>query len=123
MVVTRICDPKTTTLIFPSGKTIVTGAKSEDDSSLVPREYPWYVLLRTQAKGRLADLRVKSWPLRGPRLPLTPTRPCLPGYAEYSRVPTWPRYLPRKVHLPGRVYSIHTPHSTYVVLVVTHSSY
>ncbi|KAG8771277.1 hypothetical protein FRC12_003711 [Ceratobasidium sp. 428] len=74
MVVARIRDPKTIALIFPSGETIVTGAKSEDDSRLVPLKYPWYVLLRTQAKGCLADFRVNSCPPRSPRLPRTPTR-------------------------------------------------
>jgi transcription initiation factor TFIID TATA-box-binding protein len=33
----RICDPKTTTLIFASGKMVVTGAKSEDHSRLASR--------------------------------------------------------------------------------------
>jgi TATA-box binding protein (TBP) (component of TFIID and TFIIIB) len=31
----RIRDPKTTALIFASGKMVVTGAKSEDDSKYV----------------------------------------------------------------------------------------
>jgi len=33
----RIRDPKTTALIFASGKMVVTGAKSEDDSRLASR--------------------------------------------------------------------------------------
>lgn len=33
-VIIRIRDPKTTALIFASGKMVVTGAKSEDDSKL-----------------------------------------------------------------------------------------
>jgi TATA-box binding protein (TBP) (component of TFIID and TFIIIB) len=35
----RIRDPKTTALIFASGKMVVTGAKSEDDSKLASRKY------------------------------------------------------------------------------------
>jgi transcription initiation factor TFIID TATA-box-binding protein len=35
----RIRDPKTTALIFASGKMVVTGAKSEDDSRLGSRKY------------------------------------------------------------------------------------
>lgn len=35
----RIRDPKTTALIFASGKMVVTGAKSEDDSRLASRKY------------------------------------------------------------------------------------
>src|SRR5882672_5357457 len=35
----RIRDPKTTALIFASGKMVVTGAKSEDDSKLAARKY------------------------------------------------------------------------------------
>ncbi|KAJ7349133.1 TBP-domain-containing protein [Mycena albidolilacea] len=35
----RIRDPKTTALIFASGKMVVTSAKSEDDSRLASRKY------------------------------------------------------------------------------------
>ncbi|KAJ7736507.1 TBP-domain-containing protein [Mycena olivaceomarginata] len=35
----RICDLKTTALIFASGKVVVTSAKSEDDSRLASRRY------------------------------------------------------------------------------------
>lgn len=35
----RIRDPKTTALIFASGKMVVTGAKSEEDSRLASRKY------------------------------------------------------------------------------------
>ncbi|KAL7419940.1 TATA-binding protein (TBP) [Cryptotrichosporon argae] len=38
-VVMRIREPKTTALIFASGKMVVTGAKSEDDSRLASRKY------------------------------------------------------------------------------------
>ena len=41
----RIREPKTTALIFASGKMVVTGAKSEDDSKLgkaaVPEPCDW----------------------------------------------------------------------------------
>lgn len=35
----RIREPKTTALVFASGKVVVTGAKSEDDSRLASRKY------------------------------------------------------------------------------------
>jgi len=35
----RIRDPKTTALIFASGKMVVTSVKSEDDSRLASRKY------------------------------------------------------------------------------------
>lgn len=38
-VIMRIRQPKTTALIFASGKMVVTGAKSEDDSRLASRKY------------------------------------------------------------------------------------
>jgi transcription initiation factor TFIID TATA-box-binding protein len=38
-VIMRIRDPKTTALIFASGKMVCTGAKSEDDSKLAARKY------------------------------------------------------------------------------------
>ncbi len=38
-VIMRIRDPKTTALIFSSGKMVVTGAKSEEMSRLAARKY------------------------------------------------------------------------------------
>lgn len=38
-VIMRIRDPKTTALIFASGKMVVTGAKSEEQSKLASRKY------------------------------------------------------------------------------------
>lgn len=38
-VIMRIREPKTTALIFSSGKIVCTGAKSEDDSKLAARKY------------------------------------------------------------------------------------
>ncbi|ODV91216.1 hypothetical protein CANCADRAFT_31928 [Tortispora caseinolytica NRRL Y-17796] len=38
-VIMRIREPKTTALIFASGKMVVTGAKSEDESKLASRKY------------------------------------------------------------------------------------
>uniref|UniRef100_A0A6A7FXR3 TATA-box-binding protein n=2 Tax=Hirondellea gigas TaxID=1518452 RepID=A0A6A7FXR3_9CRUS len=38
-VIMRIRDPRTTALIFSSGKMVCTGAKSEDDSRLAARKY------------------------------------------------------------------------------------
>lgn len=38
-VIMRIREPRTTALIFSSGKMVCTGAKSEDDSRLAARKY------------------------------------------------------------------------------------
>jgi transcription initiation factor TFIID TATA-box-binding protein len=38
-VIMRIREPKTTALIFASGKMVITGAKSEDDSKLASRKH------------------------------------------------------------------------------------
>ncbi|KDN39852.1 TBP-domain-containing protein [Tilletiaria anomala UBC 951] len=38
-VIMRIREPRTTALLFASGKMVVTGAKSEDDSRLASRKY------------------------------------------------------------------------------------
>jgi transcription initiation factor TFIID TATA-box-binding protein len=38
-VIMRIRDPKSTALIFASGKMVVTGAKSEDDARMAARKY------------------------------------------------------------------------------------
>jgi transcription initiation factor TFIID TATA-box-binding protein len=42
----RIREPKTTALVFASGKMVVTGAKSEDDSRLASRKYARSMFLR-----------------------------------------------------------------------------
>lgn len=57
----RIRDPKTTALIFASGKMVVTGAKSEDDSRLASRKYvasesPLFASLH-QAADRIPPIR------------------------------------------------------------------
>lgn len=52
-VVVRIRDPRTTALIFASGRVVVTGAKSEDDSKLASRKFARIVQkLGFQAKFR-----------------------------------------------------------------------
>ena len=38
-VIMRLRDPKTTALIFASGKMVCTGAKSEEDSNRAARKY------------------------------------------------------------------------------------
>jgi hypothetical protein len=45
----RIREPKTTALIFASGKMVVTGAKSEDDSRLASRKYARIIQVRFSA--------------------------------------------------------------------------
>jgi len=38
-VIIRLRDPKTTALVFQSGKMVCTGAKSENDSLIAARKY------------------------------------------------------------------------------------
>jgi len=55
-----IRDTKTTALFFASGKMVITGAKSEDDSRLALREYARIVRKRLRLGrqvGRVQDLK------------------------------------------------------------------
>ncbi|KAF8158719.1 TBP-domain-containing protein [Pholiota molesta] len=56
-------DPKTTALIFASGKMVVTGAKSEDDSRLASRKYA-RIVQKLGFDAKFSEFKIqKSWGL------------------------------------------------------------
>lgn len=58
-VVMRIREPKTTALIFASGKMVVTGAKSEDDSKLAARKYA-RIVQKLGFPARFQDFKIQN---------------------------------------------------------------
>ncbi|KAI1208520.1 transcription factor TFIID-domain-containing protein [Annulohypoxylon truncatum] len=58
-VIMRIRDPKTTALIFASGKMVVTGAKSEDDSKLASRKYA-RIIQKLGFNAKFADFKIQN---------------------------------------------------------------
>lgn len=59
-VIMRIRDPKTTALIFSSGKIVVTGAKSERESSRASRKYAKIVYKLGYDKARFTEFTVQN---------------------------------------------------------------
>ena len=57
--IVRIRDPKTTALIFASGKVVVTGAKSEDDSKLASRKYA-RIVQKLGFEARFKDWKIQN---------------------------------------------------------------
>ena len=55
----RIRDPKTTALIFASGKMVVTGAKSEDDSRLASRKYA-RIIQKLGFNAKFMDFKIQN---------------------------------------------------------------
>lgn len=55
----RIREPKTTALIFASGKMVVTGAKSEDDSKLVSRKYA-RIIQKLGFNAKFTDFKIQN---------------------------------------------------------------
>ncbi|CAK7237925.1 TATA-binding protein (TBP), partial [Sporothrix bragantina] len=55
----RIRDPKTTALIFASGKIVVTGAKSEDDSKLASRKFV-RVIQKLGFETKFTDFKIQN---------------------------------------------------------------
>lgn len=55
----RIRDPKTTALIFASGKMVVTGAKSEDDSRLASRKYA-RIIQKLGFEAKFAEFKIQN---------------------------------------------------------------
>lgn len=55
----RIRDPKTTALIFSSGKMVVTGAKSEDDSRLASRKYA-RIVQKLGFQAKFTDFKIQN---------------------------------------------------------------
>lgn len=58
-VIMRIREPKTTALIFASGKMVVTGAKSEDDSKLASRKYA-RIILKLGFNAKFTDFKIQN---------------------------------------------------------------
>ena len=55
----RIREPKTTALIFASGKMVVTGAKSEDDSKLASRKYA-RIIQKLGFNAKFTDFKIQT---------------------------------------------------------------
>src|SRR3954454_1506694 len=55
----RIREPKTTALIFASGKMVVTGAKSEDDSKLGSRKYA-RIIQKLGFNAKFTDFKIQN---------------------------------------------------------------
>jgi len=58
-VIMRIREPKTTALIFASGKMVVTGAKSEDASRLAARKYA-RIVQKLGFAAKFVDFKVQN---------------------------------------------------------------
>ncbi|EIE90838.1 TATA-box-binding protein [Rhizopus delemar RA 99-880] len=58
-VIMRIREPKTTALIFASGKMVVTGAKSEDDSKLAARKYA-RIIQKLGFQAKFTDFKIQN---------------------------------------------------------------
>jgi len=58
-VIMRIREPKTTALIFASGKMVVTGAKSEDDSRLASRKYA-RIIQKLGFNAKFTDFKIQK---------------------------------------------------------------
>lgn len=58
-VIMRIREPKTTALIFASGKMVVTGAKSEDDSRLASRKYA-RIVQKLGFEAKFLDFKIQN---------------------------------------------------------------
>jgi transcription initiation factor TFIID TATA-box-binding protein len=58
-VIMRIRDPKTTALIFRSGKMVVTGAKSEADARTAARKYA-RIIQKLEFPARFADFKIQN---------------------------------------------------------------
>ncbi|PVH99025.1 TATA-box-binding protein [Periconia macrospinosa] len=58
-VIMRIREPKTTALVFASGKMVVTGAKSEDDSKLASRKYA-RIIQKLGFNAKFAEFKIQN---------------------------------------------------------------
>lgn len=58
-VIMRIREPKTTALIFASGKMVVTGAKSEGDSKLASRKYA-RIIQKLGFNAKFTDFKIQN---------------------------------------------------------------
>eukprot|EP00270_Netrium_digitus_P009611 TRINITY_DN292_c0_g1_i2.p1 TRINITY_DN292_c0_g1~~TRINITY_DN292_c0_g1_i2.p1 ORF type:complete len:199 (+),score=30.88 TRINITY_DN292_c0_g1_i2:59-655(+) len=59
-VIMRVREPKTTALIFASGKMVCTGAKSEEQSRLAARKYARIILKLGYDQVRFKDFKIQN---------------------------------------------------------------
>lgn len=70
----RIREPKTTALVFASGKVVVTGAKSEDDARLAARKFA-RIIMKLGFETKFTDFKIQN--IVGSVRPPFPRRPSL----------------------------------------------
>ncbi|GAA5842998.1 hypothetical protein JCM9279_001824 [Rhodotorula babjevae] len=58
-VIMRIREPKTTALVFASGKVVVTGAKSEDDARLAARKFA-RIIMKLGFETKFTDFKIQN---------------------------------------------------------------
>lgn len=56
----RIREPKTTALVFASGKMVITGAKTEDDSRVAARKYARLIQKLDYPNVKFKDFKVQN---------------------------------------------------------------
>lgn len=56
----RIKEPKTTALIFASGKMVCTGAKSEDDSEIAAKRYAKSIRKLGNKEVKMTDFKIQN---------------------------------------------------------------
>jgi len=59
-VIMRIREPKTTALVFASGKMVITGAKTEDDSRVAARKYARLIQKLDYPNVKFKDFKVQN---------------------------------------------------------------
>jgi transcription initiation factor TFIID TATA-box-binding protein len=59
-VIMRIREPKTTALIFASGKLVVTGAKSEEESKLAARKYARIIQKLGYKEAKFSEFKIQN---------------------------------------------------------------
>jgi transcription initiation factor TFIID TATA-box-binding protein len=104
----RIREPKTTALIFASGKMVVTGAKSEDDSKLASRKYA-RIIQKLGFNAKFTDFKIQN--IVGPCDIKFPIR--LEGLA--SRHHNFSSYEPEL--FPGLIYRMIKPKIVLLIFV------
>lgn len=86
----RIREPRTTALIFSSGKMVCTGAKSEEDSRLAARKYA-RIVQKLGFQAKFLDFKIQNmvgscdvkFPIRLEGLVLTHSQFSRYGYLKY----------------------------------------
>ncbi|CAI6321053.1 unnamed protein product [Periconia digitata] len=108
-VIMRIREPKTTALVFASGKMVVTGAKSEDDSKLASRKYA-RIIQKLGFNAKFAEFKIQVSMLRltDIRFPIR-----LEGLASSHH--TFSSYEPEL--FPGLIYRMMKPKIVLLIFV------